>query len=250
MSQEYVRDAKKIYEGNIDYIMLLLEDLHRAYSGLPTRKRGRSYHGDGPYIVKTTTTRERSSLTPQRSYSNISHISNESKFIPFKKIESPNTSFSRKLIANSKSAMDFYKPPPTSIPVKTETKENYEGFAWLKKIELKLPDSLDLTAAVIPELSNGEIFCKLLSILEMKDIEGVKKCNVGTPQAKRNIKLAFDVLKKKPNLTSKALYIEDKIWQGEGTYIRLILSEIYRIYKNAIHTLIKFNRKYRGSSFM
>lgn len=264
ISQQYLRDPEKVFQGNCEFIMLLLEDIHRMHSGLPVRKRGDAYHIDGPYIVK----REKKTLTPQRSYSNISRISGQKSNISYlsdfksspvpsetfllktKNTDNHNEIFSRKLVVNSKSAMDFYKPVGKCEVPNQKKKENFEGFEWIKKIEVQLPDGLDLSANVIPEMSTGEVLCRILSVVEMKDIEGVKKCNVGTPQGKRNVKLAFDVLKKKPGLSSKALFIEDKVWLGEGKEIRLTLSEIYRLYKNTIYTLIRFNRKYRGLSLM
>ena len=254
VSQQYLRDPLKVVQGNSEGIMLLLEDLHRMHAGLPARKRGRSYHAGGPYIVKfppRDRTREKRSLTPQRSYSNISYISCEPKKNESKQIEVQNESFSRKLVTNSKSAMDFYKPVNNSVVLdKEKDKENYQGFEWIKKIEVKVPENLDLLAEYVPGLSNGEVLCKILSVLEMKDIEGVRKCNVGTPQAKRNVKLAFEILKKKPGLSSKALFMEEKVWLGEGNEIRFVLGEIYRLYKNTIYTLIRFNRKYRGNSWI
>jgi Calponin homology (CH) domain len=242
VSQQYLRDPKKIYEVNLDYIMLLLEDLHRMQAGLPPRKRGISYHSDGPFIQKSIE-KDKSSLTPTRSYSSLGY-SND--FQQFKSKNTADTSFSRKLITNTSSAFDFYNP--ASIP--KPKKENYQGFEWLKKLDLKLPEGLNLANDTIEEFCDGELLCKIISLVDMKDIQGVKKCKPYTPEARRNIKLAMDLLKKKPNLTSKALYIDENIWKGDGNSIRLVLSEIHKLYKIAIYTLIRFNRKNRVLSLI
>lgn len=240
MSQEYIRDPEKICEGDQKFIMLLLEDLHRAHAGLATRKRGKSYHSDGPFIVPST----RTCLTPQRSYSNLSYKSLDQR-------QNKNTdnqeSFIKKLITNTKSALDFYTP---NQEIPNMPKENLAEFGWIRKIGVKLPESLDLAADKIENMADGSVFCKILSMLEYKDIEGVQKCKAGTPAARRNIKMALGVLKQKPSLASKVLYIEDQVFAGDGEAIRLVLKEIYRIYKNCIYTMIRFNRKNRNSSFV
>ncbi|OMJ67029.1 hypothetical protein SteCoe_35916 [Stentor coeruleus] len=245
LSQQYTKDPNKIFEGDNKFIMLFLEDIHRMYAGLPIRKRGKSYHDDGPFIINIKS-QEKRSLTPQRSYSNIiqqplDYNSNISKN------PDNNIIFCRKLVENSKSALGFYDDD-SSFHI--EQKENLAEFSWLKKLDVKLPPKLNLTSDLIPELSDGVLLCRILSILEMKDINGVRVCKIKTPQARRNIKLAFEVLTKKPNLSSKALYREEEVWKGDGETIRLVLGEIYRIYRNTISTLIRFNRKYRGSSFI
>jgi hypothetical protein len=89
-----------------------------------------------------------------------------------------------------------------------------------------------------------------LSRLEFKDIQGVQRCRFGTPSAKRNIKLAMGLLRLKPSLSSRALYIDDELAAGSGEAFRLVFAEIYKIYKNSIKTLIRFNRKNRNSSFV
>lgn len=244
ISQQYIREPHKIYEGDFTFIMLFLEDLHRMHAGLPTRKRGKSYHTDGPFIVKSTN-KDRRPLTPQRSYSNVCQQSFDSKSNVVKNYDKGN--FNRKLVENSKSALDFYKE---NANAHMENQENLAEFIWLKKLNLTLPLGMDLTGEFIQEFSDGVILCNILSVLEMKDIKGVKICNCNTPQARRNIKLAFEVLVKKPNLNCRALYIEDEVAKGDGNAIRLVLSEIYRIYKNTIYTLVRFNRKYRESSFI
>lgn len=245
LSQQYTNDPSKIFEGDPKFIMLFLEDIHRMNAGLPIRKRGKSYHDDGPFITNTKA-QEKRSLTPKRSYSSISQYpldcnSNISK--------NPDKSviFCRKLVENSKSALGFYDED-SSFHI--EQKENLAEFSWLKKLDVKLPPKLNLTADTLPELSDGVLLCRILSVLEMKDISGVRACKIKTPQARRNIKLAFEVLTRKPNLSSKALYREEEIWKGDGKTIRFVLGEIYRIYRNTISTLIRFNRKYRGSSFI
>ena len=242
-SKQYIKDPSKVYEGSSEYIMLLLEDLHRMHAGLQPRKRGKSYHLDGPFIIKPNK-KEKFSLTPSRSYSNISYRS-DVKSVEYKNSE--NSFFiSRRLISNNSSAFDFYKSTPEIKP----NKENLKGFEWLQKLDLKIPKNLNLWDNYIETLADGEALCNLISLLEIKDIEGVKKCKPNTPQARRNIKLAFEVLRKKPNLSSRALYIEDKVYEGDGESIRLVLLEVYKIYKNSIHNLIRFNRNYRNTSLI
>ena len=240
MSQEYVRNPEKVAEGDPKFIMLLLEDLHRAHAGLATRKRGKSYHQDGPFIVHNT----RSCLTPQRSYSNLSYRSFDQR--PNKNTDNQE-SFIKKLITNTRSALDFYGSNQEISPL---SKENLGEFGWIRRIGVKLPGNLDMTGEKIEVLADGTTFCAVLSLLEYKDIEGVQKCKHGTPAARRNIKMALGVLKQKPSLASKVLYIEDKVFAADGEAIRLVLKEIYRLYRNTIFTLMRFNRKNRNSSFV
>jgi hypothetical protein len=235
ISQEYIRDSEKIFSGDEKFVLLLLEDLHRAHAGLATRKRGKSYHTDGPFIVPST----RSSLTPERSYSSTLSFSK-----PSKPEESSKKRF--KLIENTRTALEFYLPPEElSFP-----KQNLGDFQWLGKIGVKLPVSLDLTSEKIEQLADGSIFCLILSRLEYRDIENVSVCKAGTPAARRNLRLFLSVLRQKPSLSSKVLYLEDQLFAGDGEMMRLVLREIYRIYKNTIFNLIRFNRKNRNSSFI
>lgn len=136
-SKQYIKDPSKVYEGSSEYIMLLLEDLHRMHAGLQPRKRGKSYHLDGPFIIKPNK-KEKFSLTPSRSYSNISYRS-DVKSVEYKNSE--NSFFiSRRLISNNSSAFDFYK----STPEIKQNKENLKGFEWLQKLNLKIPKNLNL----------------------------------------------------------------------------------------------------------
>jgi len=50
MSQKFTWTEKQVYEGQRSVVLGLLEDIHRAYNGLPPRKRGQGYFDDGPYI--------------------------------------------------------------------------------------------------------------------------------------------------------------------------------------------------------
>lgn len=304
-SQEYVRNPDKILNGDTKFIMLLLEDLHRYHAGLGIRKRGKSYHDDGPFIVQTN----RPVMTPQRSYSNLAYLTFDKSLGKRENVEQNNgnldTSFSRKLVKNSKSAFEyieqntfcsknfltdnlntsgFFNNASQNSRKITESSKlqnvpsfqkitkienfvdfslfsadfkknqpnsfNLSEFTWLDKLGLALPENLDLRQDKIPSLSDGVLLCSLISKVEFKDIQGVQRCRFGTPIARRNIKLAMGVLKLKPNLASKALYLEDQLASGDGEAFRIVLAEIYKIYKNAISTLIRFNRKNRNSSFV
>ena len=50
MSQKFTWTEKQVYEGQRVVILGLFEDIHRAFDGLPSRKRGVAYFDDGPYI--------------------------------------------------------------------------------------------------------------------------------------------------------------------------------------------------------
>ena len=49
MSQKFTWTEKQIFECQRSIILGLLEDIHRAFDGLPARKRGNTYFDDGPY---------------------------------------------------------------------------------------------------------------------------------------------------------------------------------------------------------
>jgi hypothetical protein len=53
MSQKFTWTEKEIFEGRMNVIIGLLEDLHRCFDGLPPRKRGLNYFSDGPYLGDT-----------------------------------------------------------------------------------------------------------------------------------------------------------------------------------------------------
>jgi hypothetical protein len=53
MSQKFTWAEREIYEGRLNVIIGLLEDLHRCFDGLPPRKRGLNYFADGPYLGDT-----------------------------------------------------------------------------------------------------------------------------------------------------------------------------------------------------
>lgn len=50
MSQKFTWTEKQVYECQRSVVLGLLEDIHRAYDGLPPRKRGVNYFDDGPYF--------------------------------------------------------------------------------------------------------------------------------------------------------------------------------------------------------
>ena len=53
LSQKFTWAEKEIYEGRLNVVIGLLEDLHRCYDGLGPRKRGLNYFSDGPYLGDT-----------------------------------------------------------------------------------------------------------------------------------------------------------------------------------------------------
>ncbi|CDW89619.1 UNKNOWN [Stylonychia lemnae] len=53
MSQKFTWAEREIYEGQINIVIGLLEDLHRCFDGLQPRKRGPNYFHDGPYLGDT-----------------------------------------------------------------------------------------------------------------------------------------------------------------------------------------------------
>jgi hypothetical protein len=97
----------------------------------------------------------------------------------------------------------------------------------------------------ISEFRTGELLCQILTILEAKTILGVQKAKKGSAEAVNNVSLVFEILRAKPSLSSQVYNAESYILAGNGYYIRLLLKEIYKIYKNSILTLIKF----RGNKF-
>lgn len=251
VSQEHTKSPERILHCDEKFILLLLEDLHRAYSGL-SQQQGKS---QGPFIVPST----RASLTPDRSFSQYSYTQNLTPSKPTSTAcklsqvsqasqalnSTGKTSFT--LISNSKTAMDFYLPAEGKS---SPGQENLAEFAWLKKISVPIPAALDLTLDKLDKLADGVFICQVLSILEYKSIEKVQNCPAYTPAARRNLKLALEILKQKPSLSSKVLYIEDKLYEGHGESFRQVLSEISRIYKSTISNLIRFSRHNRTSSCM
>lgn len=53
MSQKFTWAEREIYEGQLNIVIGLLEDLHRCFDGLAPRKRGPNYFRDGPYVGDT-----------------------------------------------------------------------------------------------------------------------------------------------------------------------------------------------------
>ena len=239
VSQAHTQNPERILQCDEKCVLLLLEDLHRAYSGL-SHKQGKS---QGPFIVPST----RSSLTPDRSFSQYSYTQNLTPAGPVSKPLNATAKTSFSLVSNSKTAMDFYLPAEAKAG---PGQENLAGFAWLRKISVQIPPGLDLTLDNLDKLADGVFVCRVLSVLEYKSIEKVQSCQPYTPAARRNLKIALEVLRRKPSLSSKVLYIEDKLYEGEGDSFRLVLTEISRIYKPTISNLIRFSRHNRTGSCM
>ena len=135
-----------------------------------------------------------------------------------------------------------------SPKVKKRKTENYSDFEWIQKIKINLPKNLDLTAEKISEFRSGELLCKILSTLEARTIIGVQKAKKGSAAAVKNVSLAFDMLRSKPAFSSKVYFIENLVLSGSGPHIRMLLKEIYKLYRNAIVTLIKFNTQSYAST--
>lgn len=53
MSQKFTWAEREIYEGQLNIVIGLLEDLHRCFDGMAPRKRGPNYFSDGPYVGDT-----------------------------------------------------------------------------------------------------------------------------------------------------------------------------------------------------
>ena len=128
-----------------------------------------------------------------------------------------------------------------SPKVKKKKYENFLGFEWLQQIKLKLPSNMDLLGEKISEFRDGEILCKILEALEAKNIKGFQKAKKGSAAAVKNVSLAFDILRSKPAFATQLYFAEAYILAGNGYYIRLLLKEIYKIYRSSILTLLKFN---------
>ena len=234
----------EIYKGNQTYTISLLEDLHRFFNKFPPRPTGEKYHQDGPFLGIFTD----DSL-------NISRIDAKSPYNSKSCFMSPsrNNSFSKSFLhtRNPSPISPFLNSPfqhpveasfdNISPKVKRIKKANFLGFEWLKKIKINLPKNLDLTGEKISEFRSGELLGRILEKIEAKDIHGLQKTQKKTGAAVKNVSLVFELLRKKPIFSTQLYYIERHILDGNGHYIRLLLKEIYRIYKNSIITLVKFS---------
>lgn len=239
MSKKFVFDSLKIYNSDQTYILGLLEDLHRFAYGLPIREIGEKYHQDGPFFGKFKQNKVNLSKIEEKSFWNSAFISpsrneNISKSLVNSRYNSPFTGFSTNKNFNEPS-IDTISPKQ-----KQPKTENLSGFEWLASINLTLPSNLNLQSEKISEFRSGELICHVLSVLEARTIVGVQKARKKSAEAAKNLSLAFDILRSKPSFSYQVYHAENYILDGNGYYVRLLLKEIYRIYKNSIVTLIKF----------
>jgi hypothetical protein len=241
MSKGFVWDSIEIYAGNEMYILALLEDLHRFSKGLPMRKSGPAYHDDGPFFGNFGLERLNLAKSDEKSLWN-----SKSVYMSPSRQESVHKSF----IGTSSPASAYsYNSLKTSVEmscenisprIKPSKKLNLTSFEWLGEIMTSLPKTLDMTGEKISEFRSGMLLCEIMQTLEAKTIIGMQKAKKGTAAAAKNVSLVFDILRKKPNFSSKVYSIEKHVIDGNGHWIRLLLKEIYRLYKNSIVTLVKF----------
>ena len=248
MSQGYTSYPLEIYKGSQIYILALLEDLHRYSRGLAPRKIGEKYHQDGPFYgsfsednMNISRIEGRSPWNSGSCFMSPSRSGNRSSSFVASRNASPLSVATYSTFRNS-GEMTYDNISPK---VKSKKSENFSGFLWLAKIKIPLPRELDMTAAKISEFRNGEILGRILEVVEAKDIHGLQKAKKNSAAAKKNVGLVFDILRRKPSFSTQLYHAEGYILQGNGEYIRELLKEIYRIYKNSIVTLTKFNKTYR-----
>lgn len=241
MSKGFVWDSIEIYAGNEMYILALLEDLHRFSKGLPMRKSGPAYHDDGPFFGSFGLERLNLAKTDEKSLWN-----SKSVYMSPSRQESVHKSF---IGASSPASAYSYNSLKTSVEmscenisprIKPSKKLNLTSFEWIGEIMTSLPKTLDMTGEKISEFRSGMLLCEIMQTLEAKTIIGMQKAKKGTAAAVKNVSLVFDILRKKPNFSSKVYSIEKHVIDGNGHWIRLLLKEIYRLYKNSIVTLVKF----------
>ena len=215
MSQKFLFKGEELAKGNFLVALGLLEDVHRFYDGLPARKRGPHYHSDGPYLGKKTR------VSPLR---NISSLLNKS-------YESPKTCCSSKRVRE-----DFI---PRQKFLNFDHVHSSNEFDWVFSLGLTI-NSLDLMAEEIEEFSSGVLLCQIIDKLERKEVTGFQVKPKGNAGFLFNVGKALKVLKEKPNFPSSLMFVEDDIVKGKGDAIRDMLRAVFKIYRQAIKTQIKF----------
>lgn len=215
MSQKFLFKVEELAEGNFLVALGLLEDIHRFYDGLPARKRGPHYHSDGPYLGK------KSRVSPLR---NISSLLNKS-------YESPKTCCSSKRIRE-----DFI---PRQKFLNFDHVHSSNEFDWVFSLGLSI-NSLDLMAEEIEEFSSGVLLCQIIDKLERKEVTGFQIKPKGNAGFLFNVGKALKVLKEKPNFPSSLMFVDEDVVKGKGEAIRELLRAVFKIYRQAIKTQIKF----------
>lgn len=228
MSQKYVWNEMEILNGNLGVILGLLEDLHRFHDGFIPRKRGKSYHNDGPYLGSSFL---KSAPSFHTSKLNI-HDSPSASPIYSPRFKSP-----RRLLSTEKSAISLYK----SLYDLNEEIPLPEGFTWLHDLDIKIPETLNLDSENILEFRTGILICEILGKLERNKIEGVHFKVNSHAACRHNISKAFALLRNKPQFPSELYFCEDFVFLGDGKIIRRLLGEIYKIYRRTIRNYTSFS---------
>jgi uncharacterized protein YkuJ len=248
MSQNYTKEPCEIYNNNQMYVLGLLEDLHRLYHSLPPRKPGPGYHLDGPFFgnfgpdsLNLSKAEEKTFWTTKSAFMSPMRSKSISKNFAGTRNGSPLSLHSYSTIRNSLDpGLETISPKQ-----KRNKTENLLEFRWLKHINVSLPKNLDLSSDKISEFRNGELLCRIVELLDGKDLKGVQKAKKETAAAAKNVAIAFDALRSKPSFSNQLCYCEAQVLAGNGDCIRLVLKEIHRVYKNSIITLTKFNKLFK-----
>lgn len=210
MSQLYLWKTSEISEGEPQICLLLLEDLHRFFDGLPARKRGPNYHYDGPYLPKPSKFR----VSPLK---NISSLLNKS-------YESPRTCCSTRRIRED--------PKPKIKFLNFDNIADSNEFEWLFSFDV----SVDMSLEVLEEFKSGVLLCGIVEKLERKVISGVESRVRSNAVALFNVGKAMKILREKPTFPSSLMFVDEEVVRGKGDAIRSLMRAIFKIYREVIRT--------------
>jgi len=112
---------------------------------------------------------------------------------------------------------------------------------WLSLLDIELSPTCNLHSEIVEELSDGLILYEIIQRLEGVILNGIESRPRTMAQAKHNLHVCLQFLKKK-KLPLQYSACEDDIAQGNGDRVRGLLLAIRRLYKARSSSIGKMNK--------
>jgi hypothetical protein len=220
MSQKWTWKEKELLTGNSASALGLLEDLHRMADGLPARKRGASYHSDGPYLGLYFEKTLDSQITPGTPSWKGPTMESPLSF----KAESPSANF-RVNRSDSVSTSIPSQMPRVFERGMSEAVEAHELSQWLIGLGVT-SNPLNLQGSPLEGFGDGLLLCKILEAVSRTPISNLQLHPRTKAACLQNTRKGLQFLQQIPRFPRDLLFIENELISGDGPAIRALLKEI------------------------
>jgi hypothetical protein len=220
MSQKWTWKEKELLAGDSASVLGLLEDLHRMADGLPARKRGASYHSDGPYLGLCFEKTSDSHITPGTPSWKGQTMETPLSF----KAESPSATFRVNRTDSASTSIPSQMPRVFERGM-TEAVEAHELAQWI--IELGVTSNpLNLQGSTLEGFGDGLLLCKILEAVSRTPISNLQLHPRTKAACLQNTRKGLQFLQQIPRFPRDLLLIENELISGDGPVIRALLKEI------------------------